>query len=309
MLKKLWSKTQPAGRCGLQFNEGEINLAYCIRTADQIHLKSCEVLASGEAWSERTLLLSERVKALGVAGVGCNVVLNQDQYQLFMMDAPKVPAEELRDAVKWKVKDLINYPLEQAVVDVIPLADDCGRAGQKLVYAVVAKKDLVLATIDAVQSAKLSLESIDIDEMSARNLASVASSGPRGAALVHLSAGKGSLSLVKNDCLYLSRNFSINYQAGLLDDLPSEALVLELQRSFDYYERQLGQVPPAHIWLFGENVSADKVTEILRGAFFGVTIDVLSITNLVAPTEQFDELILQQCASAVGASLRQEVIR
>ena len=56
------------------------------------------------------------------------------------------------------------------------------------------------------------LESIDIDEMSARNLASVASSGPRGAALVHLSAGKGSLSLVKNDCLYLSRNFSINYQ-------------------------------------------------------------------------------------------------
>jgi len=307
LLKKLWSRTQPNGRCGLQFNGGEINLVYTLRNPEQILLKACESLASSDGWPERSRLLGERVKALGISGVGCNVVLSQDQYQLFMMDAPKVPEEELRDAVKWKVKDLINYPLEQAVVDVIPLADDCGRAGQKLVYAVVAKKDLILATVETVASAKLHLESIDIGEMSARNLAGVASSGPRGAALVHLSAGKGSLSLVKNDCLYLSRNFSINYQAGLLDDLPVEALVLELQRSFDYYERQLGQVPPADVWLFGEHVSADKITDELRGAFFGVNFAVLSLTDLVAPSEQFDETILQQCAAAVGASLRQEV--
>lgn len=307
MLNKLWSRAKPAGLFGVQFNEGELNFAFSSRLPDQIQLKVCESIESTDTWSERSQLLAERVKALGLMGAGCNLVLNQDQYQLFMMEAPKVPAEELRDAVKWKVKDLINYPLEEAIIDVILMADDCGRSGQKLVYAVVAKKEFLVAAINVISQAKLTLESIDIEEMASRNLAGVASSGPRGAALVQLSSGRGSLSLVKNDCLYLSRNFSINYNAGLLDDLPVDALMLEIQRSFDYYERQLGQVPPAHVWLFGENVSADKITDTLRGAFFGVQFDVLSLTELVAPSEQFDEAILQQCASVIGATLRAEV--
>lgn len=308
MLSNIWPRSQPPGQCGIQFNEGALHLAYSVLGEHQIDIKACESLASSDDWQNRSRFLAERVKDLGIARARCNLVLNQDQYQLFMMEAPKVPEEELREAIKWKVKDLISFPLDQAVIDVLPLPDDCGRPGQKLVYAVVANKDMVLPAIAAIAAAKLSLASIDIDEMAARNLAGVAPSGPRGAALIHLSAGKGSMTLVKNDCLYLSRNFALNYQAGLLEDLPSEALVLELQRSFDYYERQLGQVPPAQVWLFGEHVSADKITDDLRSAFFGVQFDVLSLTDLVAPSDQYDESILQQCAAVIGASLRREVV-
>ncbi|MBB3168768.1 MSHA biogenesis protein MshI [Simiduia aestuariiviva] len=306
MLKSLWSRSQPAGLAGLQFRSGQLNLAHCVRADDQPRLRICESLEVDDTWDARAQLLGERVKSLNLAGVGCNLVLEPEHYQLFMMEAPKVPDEELREAIKWKVKDLINFPLEEAVIDVMPLPEDCGREGQKLVYAVVAKREFIKPAIAAVLDAKLTLNSIDIDEMSARNLALAAAPGPRGVALVHINEGQGAMTLVKEDCLYLSRSFALKYQGGLLDDLPVEALILELQRSFDYYERQLGQVPPAQICLFGEHVTADKITEELRKAFWGVEFSVLSIAELVAPDDQYDEAILQHCAAVIGASLRQE---
>ncbi|UTA46589.1 MSHA biogenesis protein MshI [Simiduia sp. 21SJ11W-1] len=309
MLKSLWTRSKPPGLAGLQFREGQMNLALCMGEGANARLKVCETLEVEDDWPARRRLLSERVKGLSLGGVGCNLVLEPERYQLFMMEAPKVPGNELRDAIKWKVKDLISFPLEDAVIDVMPLPDDCGRAGQKLVYAVVAKRDFITAAIDTVLAAKLELSSIDIDEMSSRNLALAAAPGPRGVALVHIDEGRGAMTLVKDDCLYLSRNFALNYSGGLLDDLPVDALILELQRSFDYYERQLGQVPPAQICLYGEHVTADKITQSLRQAFFGVEFSVLSIADLVAPDEQYDEAILQHCASVIGASLRREAVQ
>lgn len=306
MLKSLWSRKLPPGLAGLQFRSGQVKFAHCVREGDQPQLRLCENLDTDDSWPARAQRLAERVKSLGLAGVACNLVLEPEHYQLFMMDAPKVPAEELREAIKWKVKDLISQPLEETVIDVMPLPDDCGRAEQNLVYAVVADRNFVVNAIAAITEAKLTLSSIDIDEMAARNLALAAAPGPRGVALVHLNQGQGAMTLVKDDCLYLSRSFALNYQAGLLDDLPVEALILELQRSFDYYERQLGQVPPANICLYGEHVTADKITDELRQAFFGVEFSVLSIGALVAPDEQYDEAVLQHCASVIGASLRQE---
>lgn len=293
----------------MQFREGQMNLALTVRAEDQPRLKICETLEVGDSWSERTQLLGERVKGLNLAGTPCNLVLEPEHYQLFMMEAPKVPEEELREAIKWKAKDLISYPLEEAVIDVMQLPEDCGRAGQKLVYAVVAKRDFIQPAVEAVLEAKLALTSIDIDEMSSRNLALAAAPGPRGVALVHINEGRGAMTLVKDDCLYLSRNFTLNYQGGLFDDLPVDALILELQRSFDYYERQLGQVPPANICLYGEHVTEDKITDALRQAFFGVEFSVLSIASLVAPDDQYEEQILQHCASVIGASLRQEAVQ
>jgi MSHA biogenesis protein MshI len=307
VLKSLWSGKRPAGLAGLQFRPGQVNFAYCLRSGDTVRLQLCENLDSEDAWPARTQLLAERVKSLGLAGLSCNLVLEPEHYQLFMMESPKVPAEELREAIKWKVKDLISMPLEEAVIDVMRLPEDCGRAEQTLIYAVVAERKFVTSAIEAITAAKLELTSIDIDEMAARNLALASAPGPRGVALVHLNQGQGAMTLVKGDCLYLSRSFALNYQAGLLDDLPVEALILELQRSFDYYERQLGQVPPANICLYGEHVTADKISDDLRQAFFGVEFSVLSIGDLVAPDEQYDEAILQHCASVIGASLRKEV--
>lgn len=105
--------------------------------------------------------------------------------------------------------------------------------------------------------------------------------------------------------MYLARSFSLNYNGGLLDALPEESLALELQRSLDYYERQMGQAPPAVIYVCGEHVSEDKVGEVLK-ASLAPRVQWLNpeLAVQVAPDEM-DDPLAQQCIAAIGAALRQ----
>src|SRR5690606_16355740 len=109
--------------------------------------------------------------------------------------------------------------------------------------------------------------------------------------------GGGSLQIIRAGNLYLSRQFSLAYNGGLLDDLPGEALVLELQRSLDYFERQLRQPPPSHLYLCGENITLDKLTPDIRSNL-AVTMDLLSLNAGLQIDEQVQEHTLSLCLLA-----------
>jgi MSHA biogenesis protein MshI len=143
--------------------------------------------------------------------------------------------------------------------------------------------------------------------MALRNLAETCCDTKRGVAIVKLGQGGGSLQIIRAGNVYLSRQFSLSYNAGLLDDLPAEALVLELQRSLDYFERQLRQPPPSHVFLCGENISADKLTPTIRNSL-AVTVDVLDLDAGLQLSENVQPHTLPLCLLALGAALRQDVV-
>jgi MSHA biogenesis protein MshI len=91
----------------------------------------------------------------------------------------------------------------------------------------------------------------------------------------------------------------------LLDKIPESEVVLELQRSLDYYERQLKQVMPTTAVFVGENIIEDKITEVTR--------DALHQEVFVEKVEGFDFSEEASLASArvmaiYGASLRHELL-
>lgn len=172
-----------------------------------------------------------------------------------------------------------------------------------MLYVVAAEEPKVQALMSLLESAELQLESIDITEMALRNLAEVSVDDQRGVAVLRVLPGQGMLTLLRTGQLYLSRQFDMTYNGGLFDELPEEQLVLELQRSLDYYERQMGQVPPSNIYICGENMSADKVTESLN-ASLSADFCVLNIGGGLTLKEAIDDSILQACATAIGAALR-----
>lgn len=175
-----------------------------------------------------------------------------------------------------------------------------------MAYAVVSPRAAIAALVAQVKSAQLSLAVIDIAELALRNLAETCCDTKRGVAIVKLTQGGGSLQIIRAGNLYLSRQFSLPYNAGLLDDLPADALVLELQRSLDYFERQLRQPPPSHVYLCGENVTADKLTPTMR-ASLAVTLDVLSLESGLQLADEVQPHTLSLCLLALGAALRQDV--
>jgi MSHA biogenesis protein MshI len=256
---------------------------------------------------QRESVLSEFVSQQRLQNAPCNLVLSPGDYQLLLVEAPQVPDEEMRAAVRWRLKDLVNIPLEQAIVDVFNLPTDATRSGKRMIFVAVTELLKVQKLLGLVTAGGLRLSVIDIAEMALRNLTLLlppAETEGRGVVVVRVQGGGGSLGLYRDGNLYLSRQFELNYGGGLLDELPEEDLVLEIQRSIDYSERQMGQAPPSAIYICGDNIGDDKVTDGIK-AGLAAPVRVLPVQALprINIGDQNNH-ILQSCAGAIGGAMR-----
>lgn len=291
---------------GVEVGAEGVAFAHILRPAtQQPRLVHCEFLAV-DAGMDPAEQLRSRLAKLGLQRLPCNFVLNPNSYNLLLVEAPKVPPQELAEALRWRIKDLVTFPVADAAIDAFFLPEDSARGGNRMAYAVVSQRSTIAALVQQVKAAQLSLAVIDVAELALRNLAETCCDTKRGVAIVKLAQGGGSLQIVRAGNLYLSRQFSLPYNAGLLDDLPGDALVLELQRSLDYFERQLRQPPPSHVFLCGENVTADKLTPSIRTGL-AVTMDVLSLEAGLQIDDLVQPHMLSLCLLALGAALRQDV--
>ncbi len=247
-------------------------------------------------------LVGDKVAALGLKNLPCNWVIPQKDYSLLLIEAPSVPAAELQQAVRWRVKDLIAFPIEEAVVDVLPLPEGVSRKS-KMVYVAVTRRQAVEQVMAVCRRASLKLHSIDIAEMALRNVIELRGLDHRGAAIVRLLPGGGNVALIRQGQLFMSRQFDIAYGGGLLDEIPAEQLILELQRSLDYYERQMGQVPPAHIYLCGENIGPEKISEALTNGL-SAELSALELEELLREPLNYESGVLQLCVGAIGGACR-----
>ncbi|MCW9006705.1 biogenesis protein MshI [Marinobacter adhaerens] len=235
-------------------------------------LRVClEIRPDGIAWAEsagseagrsgfsdclparRLETLAALVESEGWSGAATTLVLPLDQYQVFQMDRPEgIEESELGDALKWKLKDFLDFSPSEAVSDVFPFPRDASRGRGELVNVVAARKVLVSELVRLVQEAGLELERIDIAELALRNLVCRLDENRRGAALVHLKDNYGQMVICRDNTLYLSRKLDVtseDLRDAARQESAVQSLALEMQRSLDYYESQLGQVPPAMIRL------------------------------------------------------------
>lgn len=231
-------------------------------------LRVClEIRPDGIAWAEsagrsgfsdclparRLETLAALVESEGWSGAATTLVLPLDQYQVFQMDRPEgIEESELGDALKWKLKDFLDFSPSEAVSDVFPFPRDASRGRGELVNVVAARKVLVSELVRLVQEAGLELERIDIAELALRNLVCRLDENRRGAALVHLKDNYGQMVICRDNTLYLSRKLDVTSEElrdAARQESAVQSLALEMQRSLDYYESQLGQVPPAMIRL------------------------------------------------------------
>lgn len=292
---------------GVEFTTDGVAFAYVQRPATQEpRLIHCEFLPCDSSVNPAEILRG-RLTKLNLQDVPCNMIINSNHYQLVLGEAPKVPQEELAEALRWKIKDLIQFPIADAVITAFLLPEDSLSGGNRLAYAAVAQRNAIVDMIAQAKMAKLKLEAIEIPELAMRNLAQTCCDSQRGIALIHLGRGEGNLLIIRDNKVYLLRHFLLAYEAGLRDEIPAEALVLELQRSLDYFERQMRQVPPSQVMIYGENVTSEKITPAIRDSL-SVSIELLDIENGLQISSNVQQHTFSYCLVAVGAALRQESV-
>lgn len=303
-MKSIWPRKKSHCRIGIEVSAEAIGFSVInMANAEQAHVEVCERYSIGPDMPEGLSVVAERLRQLGLVQAPCYGVLSQGDYELLLIEAPNVPADELKDAAYWRLKDLITFPINEAATDIFQLPDAEKNNGKSMLYAVVVRKTIIQTLIDTVAQLNLTLCSIDIPELCCRNLLEYLPANDKGIALLRLQQGQGNLFLVKNTHLYLSRYFPLNYHGGVEDALPEDKLILELQRSFDYYERQMGQLPPIEIVFNGENVIAEKITTTISSSFPAACTtfpweDVMSVSDKV------DYNLLASSMPTIGAAMR-----
>lgn len=215
------------------------------------------VLAYGETKClEDSSSLAHAYRKFGISKrVPCAAQLSLGEYQISVVEAPTVPEAELKTAMRWRMKDVIDYPVEQAVFDLLEIpAGEAGPARSKWVYVIAARSELIRTYVQRFDDAKLPLAIIDIPETAQRNVAALYEPEGRGIGFLYFDDAGGLLTVTSGGELYVARRFDFKSteirQANdaYREDLYSRILV-ELQRTLDNFERQYSRIVVSRIML------------------------------------------------------------
>jgi MSHA biogenesis protein MshI len=185
----------------------------------------------------------------------CSTLLAPGEYQLLLVEAPNVQPGELKTAIRWRVKDLLDYHADDATIDVLDIPPDpSGGARAHSMYAVAARNDVIQGCIGRFESARIPLSVIEIPETAQRNVAALFEPENRGLALLYLGPAHGLLTINFHGELYLARRIEVGMDqivgaSGERRDEAMNRVALELQRTFDHFDRQFPFVAVAKLLL------------------------------------------------------------
>ncbi|MCG8673104.1 MAG: hypothetical protein MI867_27190 [Pseudomonadales bacterium] len=276
-----------------------------VPTVNVCEFKPCAPGGWGEA-------LKEFCKAQSLKNVKTYVAFHPEFYDLMLIDAPEVPDEELRDAVKWRVKDFASGDIEDYVVDAFRLPEDAYRGRMNMIYAAYMKKEAVIPIVELCEELELDLVEIGVSELArARIAAGREELTDLGVAFLHMEEKKGQIDLIENGCLYLTRGIDTGY--GMLNQGESEgelsldnssqfdSLALDIQRSLDYYESQLGKSGISKLWIVTAEPLSKEACESLSEKL-PVQVEAFDIC-VHFNCEQGCSGFMDSCSVAVGATL------
>lgn len=294
------------GLLGLSLIDKELALAYVGSTAGEPALLACELQAVS-SFAEAGKLLADKVRSLGLEQTRCNFVLAPDDYSLLLVEAPNVEAAELAAAAKWKIKDMIDRPLEQVAISVFPVPHDAYRNQRDMLYVVAADRKKIQQVVDLVTNAGLQLGSIDIPELAMRNLTTLYTDDSNGLATMDLRHDGSLLNLSRNGSIYLTRHLSTQIGDEILRshewENVKDRLVLEIQRSLDYYESQYDQSPIGDLVIAPANEQARSLANALESET-SLRIHVLDVREIMAVYKAGEFATDWQSLLALGAALR-----
>jgi MSHA biogenesis protein MshI len=275
--------------------------------------KKCSITSCGTRSLDGSAKDLEHVaKDLGVERYRCLTLLPQSDYQLLLVEAPNVPATELKTAVRWRLKDMLDYHVDDATIDVLDIpVDPSGAARGHSMYAVAARNDIIQACIERFSGAHVPLSVIDIAETAQRNIAALYEPSNRGIALVYLAAKQALLTINFRGELYMTRRMDFGTDQ-LLEGTAAQReealnrILLELQRSFDHLDRQFPFVTLAKLLLAPEPRDTGLAAHLAKNLDLPVERVELGEVIDFAPGAALDADAAWRMFHVVGAALRNE---
>jgi len=250
-------------------------------------------------------------KELHANSFNCSTLLGGREYNLMAVEAPAVDASEMRTAVRWRLKDMLDFPVDKATIDILDIpVDKAMQARGSTIFAVAANNKTIEERQHLFGDAAIHMRVIDIPEMAQRNISALLEPDGRGLAMLSFNADGGLLTVTYKGELYLSRRIDVAME--LLADPDHERrhaqfdkITLELQRSLDHFDRQFNFINVSKLVLtpsgavgLDEYLSSNLYTPV-------ETMDLATVLDFTQVPELADVATQQRFFMTLGAALRQ----
>ena len=232
----------------------------------------------------------------------CSITLAKNYYQLMLIESPDVPDEELSSAIKWKAPELTSQPVEEVVIDAFRLPEDAYRGRMDMSYAAISQKADIQKLVNIVESSSAELGNICINEIA---LASMFNWLPAfdgvDLAVVQMEKSGGMLCLLESGNLYLCRTLDGHFseseiEEGFIQNVENtDRLGLDIQRSLDYYESQLGKSGVEMGFILVDNEKGLELSDLLN--------ERLPVALLPFQIHELFETLNVECDVSFGAAV------
>ncbi|MGZ8358422.1 MAG: agglutinin biogenesis protein MshI [Telluria sp.] len=287
-----------------------IAAASATRVAGEKPVLEICVFIAGEPRAE---LLEKTARELRAANYHVTTILSGGEYQMLAVESPNVPPEELKTAVRWRLKDMLDFHVDDATIDVLDIPVDKNPAVRTShgMFAVAARNSVIEKRQNLFAAAKVGLSVIDIPEMAQRNISALMEPEGRGLAMLSFGADGGLLTVTFKGELYLSRRIDVTLEQLLETDYERkhgsfDKITLELQRSLDHFDRQFHFISVSKLVLapsgatgLDEYLSSNLYTPVESMDLANV-IDIARVPEMASAAQQ------QRFFFTIGAALRHE---
>ena len=274
-----------------------------------------------------------RLQALGLEGLDTRVMLRSEQYQFLQIDSPAVPAEELRSAIRYQIKDKLKGDLDDVTLDMMPVGDSQQEKTSGQLFVVAADNLMMRQTLVLADAMDWNVAVIDIQETAQRNLQSALAGlegreGNANAALVSSDGKSIVLTISANNALFYRHQYELpegflvapweqgsslpeefgepadvsQSSAWVVDDIRVGRFLAQVQRSLDIWNRSWASLP-----LDGMRVYAGESSENLSTRFgveFRQTVLPMDVSGLFPEFEGGPESDKALCLPLLGVLIR-----
>ncbi|MFZ2540763.1 MAG: agglutinin biogenesis protein MshI [Gallionella sp.] len=302
-------QSRDAGWFAIGIAASGVYLAQVKQAGAMPSVERCEYHETGEVSAAQ---LDKVRNSANVGKHDFTTLLSPGEYQMLLVDAPNVPVNELTTAIRWKIKDGLNYHIDDATVDVLLIpASKYGSDRAQSLYAIAASNETIQKHITLFEKANIDLDVIDIPETAQRNIAVLFEQNERALGLLGFDDNGGLMTFTAKGELLLARRIDITI--GQLQDADEqlrrqyrERVELELQRSMDYFGRQYNHLVVSRVLV----CAPDDIGLVdFLGAAVEVKVERLELSEVMdiskAPGLSNSEFAAR-ALTTLGAALRHE---
>ena len=307
-------------RAGVALSDREVSVAVVRKaTGRRPVVVNCVSQPVSEGYADTAV--ERALQELELGSTPVSAVIGAGDYQIVQVEAPDVPAAELRQATRWRLRDQFDFPIDSATIDLFDVPATSRRGRARMLFAVAAHGEAVENIGSTLLRATPGFDVIDIPELCQRNLSALMPQDHKGVALLVLREQFAQLVLTRNGLLYLTRRFELSQRAsGSHDRMDSTAgtagseapidptsLALELQRSLDYYESHFDQSAIGDLVIAPGGARATAVAAALS-AETGLRTSTLNLADCL---DMADGVAVPEgwlSCMAIGAALRTDSV-